>query len=48
VSGARSAANHTVDAFGLIPFANSIASKFGVNAQVIEMRLDGEGIWPVN
>jgi Zn-dependent peptidase ImmA (M78 family) len=28
--------------------AESVAPKFGVNSQVIEVRLDREGIWPVN
>jgi Zn-dependent peptidase ImmA (M78 family) len=27
-------------------FADTVAPKFGVNAQVIEVRLDREGIWP--
>lgn len=27
-------------------FAEQIASRFGVNAQVIEIRFDREGIWP--
>ncbi len=29
-------------------FADSVAPKFGVNSQVIEVRLDREGIWPAN
>jgi len=27
-------------------FAKRIAPRFGVNAQVIETRLDREGLWP--
>ena len=29
-------------------FAESVAPKFGVNSQVIDARLDREGIWPVS
>jgi Zn-dependent peptidase ImmA (M78 family) len=29
-------------------FAESVAPKFGVNSQVVEVRLDREGIWPVS
>lgn len=29
-------------------FAETIASKFGVNTQVIEVRLERDGIWPAS
>jgi hypothetical protein len=29
-------------------FAESVAPEFGVNSQVIEVRLDREGIWPAS